>query len=38
MKRLTIAAIAAALAQFAVAETWYWSPTVQTPNAKGQMF
>ena len=38
MKRLTIAAIAATLAQFAVAETWYWSPTVKTPNSKNQMF
>ena len=35
MKRLTIAAIVAALAQFAVAETWYWSPTVQeVPSGK----
>ena len=29
MKRLTIAAIAAALAQFTFAETWYCSPTVR---------
>ena len=38
MKRLTIAAIAAALAQFAFAETWYWSPTHQSPNEKGTLF
>ena len=37
MKRLTIAAIAAALAQFAVAETWYWAPIASpaTTNAGG---
>ena len=30
VKRLTIVAIAAALAQFASAETWYWSPKTKT--------
>ena len=34
----TALSLAAMALHVAFAETWYWSPTVQTPNAKGQMF
>ena len=39
MKRLTIAVLAATLvAHVASAETWYWSPTHQSPNNKGNLY
>ena len=38
MIKTMVLAAAALAAYVASAETWYWSPTVQTPNSKGQMF